>query len=482
MVDDDRWIQQLSADRITMTQANTTIHSLITKERTQKLDLLMHLLSNLPQSLVICGPPGIGKTTLLTLLQERNTDLARYCLIHGNADLSFEAIQQKLTQTLAGKTDQSLSKTLEQYEGQHKQAILVIDNAGELVPGLISTIIHYAVAKPILRVIFALTHDELQVKRSSDKAIDDCHIVEIPTLSEKQCGDFLQHLSTKPELKLPFKAITENMIAHVYRETHGVPGRIIAELSSLPRIKKDRKMKKLPVYIVTVAVAVFCIQWLVLNKKVITPTFVQQKSETIEIAQPKPESQIMLTLPPAQSAYQSPEQQVPSNTKKTLELPLAELSEKPKQPVIAQFEEQIASDATALKLKPPTEPASTARNNQKLENKIPEDTSVKIAERNVAKQEKVKLEEMKAKPEESAKSSVNDFTMQLMVLSKQVSVDGILKKYPTLSPGIKIIKIVANGQEKFILEYGSYPNAISANKARLSLPAEFHNAMIRKIR
>ena len=37
---------------------DTAVHALITKERTQKLDLLIHLLSNLTRSLVVCGPQG----------------------------------------------------------------------------------------------------------------------------------------------------------------------------------------------------------------------------------------------------------------------------------------------------------------------------------------------------------------------------------------------------------------------------------------
>ena len=56
----------------------------------------------------------------------------------------------------------------------------------------------YAAKNPVLRVVFVLTHDDLDVKITSDSAIDDCHLIEIPSLSEKQCGDFLQYLATKP--------------------------------------------------------------------------------------------------------------------------------------------------------------------------------------------------------------------------------------------------------------------------------------------
>jgi DamX protein len=84
-------------------------------------------------------------------------------------------------------------------------------------------------------------------------------------------------------------------------------------------------------------------------------------------------------------------------------------------------------------------------------------------------------------PEQPLAQTANVFTLQLMVLSKQSSVDDLLKKYPEMSSGLRSIQTVANGQQRFILEYGSYPDTASANKARQSLPPEFGHALVRKI-
>ena len=333
MVDDDTFtyhVKQQPAGQI-----NKPAQSLITKERTQKLDLLIHLLSNLTQALVVCGPEGIGKTTLLKILQERKTESWRYCLIQGNAAVSFEAIQEQL---FRAQSVQSPSTAAGRSASQYKQVVLIIDNAGALVPGLIAAIIQYAAASPALRVVFALTHDELQVKRVSDRAIDDCHIVEIPSLSEKQCGDFLQHLSTKPYANVSFNAIGDNMVAHIYRETHGVPGRIIAEISGLSAgAKQGGKLKWLLVLAVATAIAIAVgVQWLMSSaiapaspkaptvgalppasmqsskdnaKETMAPAAVEQKANSTEIAPPKPESQIMLPLPPAKDGGRDSSQQ-----------------------------------------------------------------------------------------------------------------------------------------------------------------------------
>ena len=594
MVEDDTFtyhVKQLRRDSV-----NTVVHSLITKERMQKLDLLIHLLSNLTQSLVVCGPEGIGKTMLLSILQERKTELWRYCLIQGSADLSFEAIQNQLAKSISqDKSVQSLSMALGRYEGQHKQVVLIVDDAGELVPGLITAIIQYAAANPVLRVIFALTHDELQVKRGSDRAVDDCHIVEIPTLSEKQCGDFLRYLSAKPAANLSFKAISENMIAQIYRETHGVPGRIITELSGLSDGKQERKLKRILVPVLAVAAAcaiAWGVQWLLTSaelasgialppaltsmdvgnvarlpeavtamppskntdKKVTAPAFVGQKADNIETASPRPESQIILTLPPAQSGTELQEPAMPANewneakdalapsvkvktgiaeqqpftpmtkpevggTAVALDLPthpdpapFGDKQEKPEPSGLAKTTNDVGSSiAKNSPINAKTEPSDVVGMDQKPGNKQSDVTQANMAERLWAKQEKLKQAELnkklnsvesitpinpqitplpqetveagdpqQAEPEEVPASSVNNFTLQLMVLSKQSSVNAILEKYPSINSGLRVINTMANGQEKFILEYGSYPDSASANKARKSLPLEFRNALVRK--
>ena len=138
----------------------------------------------------------------------------------------------------------------------------MIDEAGHLAPGLINTIIEYAAKNPVLRVIFVLTHDDLDVKNSSDSAIDDCHLIEIPPLSEKQCGEFLQHLATKPRSQVAFNEISDDMIEAVYRKTQGIPGRIIAELPDFEGAKQsDNSLWILVAAVAGLVVLALGIQW-----------------------------------------------------------------------------------------------------------------------------------------------------------------------------------------------------------------------------
>jgi DamX protein len=269
-------------------QQSRVFHSLITQERTRKLELLIHLIANSRQALVVCGPEGIGKSTMLKV-QEREIDSWLYCLVQGNEDLSFEKIQEQLDQIIEqdkqNQKTQVLSVDFKRLKSQHKKIVLIIDEASHLTPGLINTIIDYAAKNPVLRVIFVLTHDDLDVKNSSNNAIDDCHLIEIPPLSEHQCGEFLQYLATKPRSQVAFNEISDDMIESLYRETQGIPGRIIAELPTLEATKQSNNSLWILVAAVVGLVALaLATQWFSASEYNLKPMPAPnvQKSATIE--------------------------------------------------------------------------------------------------------------------------------------------------------------------------------------------------------
>jgi DamX protein len=277
-------------------QKSKVFHALITQERARELELLIHLISNSRQALVICGPNGIGKSTLLKVLQENKVESWLCCLVQGHADLSFEKIQEQtaqvIKQQLPDNQAQTLSGILQVVEAQHKKIVLMIDETGHLAPGLISKIIEYAADNPFLRVLFTLTHDDLFVKNWTDSPINDCHLIEIPPLSEKQCSDFLQYLSTKPRTHVAFNKISDSMIEAVYQKTHGVPGRIIAELPALEGAKQSNN----PLWTLVAAVAALVIlalglQWIsgskYNNKTMPAPAADIQKPASIESILPQ---------------------------------------------------------------------------------------------------------------------------------------------------------------------------------------------------
>jgi len=253
------------------------LQALISPERTRTLELLNHLLANSGRTLVVCGSEGIGKSTLLKVLQEHKLPSSCYCLAQGNAELNFEKLQEYLAlaikQNQPGKQDQVLSCAFRRLESQRKKLVLMIDDAGRLAPGLINKVIEYAEDNPVLRVIFVLTHDELTEKNSSDNALDESHLIEIPALSEQQCREFLQYLAAKPRAQIALSEISDVMVAAVYRETQGIPGRIIAGLPGFDDAKPNPDSLKILIAAVAgLVVLALCTQWYSASKYNIKPT------------------------------------------------------------------------------------------------------------------------------------------------------------------------------------------------------------------
>ena len=216
----------------TASRTKAAVQALLSEERAQKYDLLNHLINNLQQSLVICGPEGIGKTTLLEYLLQNKPDTWLVYSLKGSAQLGIDRVKAELIQFIQrshfGTTGQAVDDILSAAEIQNQKFVFIIDDAGLLPPGVIDSLCEFASAHASLRLIFALTPDELHIKNSSDKAVSDCHFIDLPPLTELQCGGFLRRLAGKSGAALPVDEISSPMIKNIYRESHGIPGKIIS--------------------------------------------------------------------------------------------------------------------------------------------------------------------------------------------------------------------------------------------------------------
>lgn len=210
---------------------------LITLERAQKLDLLVHLTTELNQSLVLCGPNGIGKSTYLSVLQEKRTASWIPLLIEATETLSFEDVYDQLEQALAEHVAEYAVRSVEQlfpfFIKNGQCVVLFIDEAGHTQPGLITSLIHYAARYNCLKVVFALTREELNQKNKTDRVIEVCHSIDIPPLSPMQCGEYLRYLLANTSERGANMLVDDAMVAKLYQKTLGVPGKIVEELPRL---------------------------------------------------------------------------------------------------------------------------------------------------------------------------------------------------------------------------------------------------------
>lgn len=217
--------------------------SLLSPERSLKFDLLLHLIANLAKPIVLCGPDGIGKTTFLHQLSIQGPEAWTVCYLESTPKTTFESILQRLGEFAASNREaaradgyeQNPSDQLKQKEEDGRILVLLLDDAGLLMPGILKAVCEFAQSNRAIRPVFSMRPDHLHVKTATDFGLDDCHIVDLPPLTEEQCLGFLQEFSAEAREDGSVYALSPAFVQRAYRESHGIPGQIIR---SLPKDNK----------------------------------------------------------------------------------------------------------------------------------------------------------------------------------------------------------------------------------------------------
>ena len=246
MVDSDT-LNQLNIP--TLFQKNPVFHSFITQEITKKVELVTHLVENSKENLIILGPEGVGKSTLISILQTQNKDAWINATIKATANLTIESITEKIL---------SLNNHAKS-DVHHKQALLVIDDAINLQPGLINSILNFVLNRKH-KVMFLFTNEEYELKCMTDSLLNECNLIEVSPLTKKQCVDFLQFLS--PSTASGYFDSEENKIDLIYAETQGLPGKIIQLLPpTLYKKNSNAELFTLMGAVILLVVIALATQW-----------------------------------------------------------------------------------------------------------------------------------------------------------------------------------------------------------------------------
>ncbi|MBS3964467.1 MAG: AAA family ATPase [Methylomonas sp.] len=450
--------------------ARSAQRALLTAERSQKLDLAIHLLTNLQQTLVICGPQGIGKTTLLHQLIENQGDSWHICLIQATAASSFETIAYELSRFLhlSGSGVGFDLSALRAFCNK-QTVVLIVDDADALLPGLIGELATFAEALPGFRLVLAMDDEALQDKRNADRALDDSHIIELPALSQQQCKAYLQNLSVQPGTKLSYSAIDDARVEMLFRATQGIPGKLLAEL---PKFSGDdgQKPRKIGLWLGVLTVCVLSafglyrlsVDEVAAPDSVVLPEALTQSEPTsTEIAQPEP------TEPPA-----TPEIATPSA-----------VTENPAPPAVA---ETIAPVVVAS-----PNPAAVAPKDE------PDDATAAVAVALPAQPDTPAVVDARPSPKPSSarhtigngndidwilSQPANNITLQIMVLSSKDSVKRFIKQHQDYADNIKSYAIGKDGNEKYVVIYGSFQTADEAMKRQSTMPDDFKRGLEKRFK
>jgi DamX protein len=438
---------------------------LITPGRSQNLELLRHLIANTRQAIVLCGPEGVGKTGLLDVLRQRLKDELRWCSVKGHGGLSFEEIRECAGPLLKHQQrPDSVSKNdALDFSGA---VVLAVDDAGSVSPGLVSRLIRYAETHPELRLLFVMTHDQWHIKHYTDPAIENCYLVEAKPLLQRECRDFIQHIASLTNSLRFGKGREDDVIEAVYRDSHGIPAKILTHFPELNKPKEG--LEPLTILVIAVVCLVslaLSVQWFTASRPISekNPAAAQTGRRTAHFAFEQP----IVSLPVGN----------------LLKYAASSDSAEPRKidpPANDQKAGQIAGDSGPAAASTVPFAAESPSKTAKRQDALFENVQDRRPEPTLP--EAPAVQPVVAAEGESwlAAQSENDYSLQLMVLSKTSSLRAVVARHPGLQPDLRMVRVLSKGKEKFVLLYGRFADAGSAKNAKGTLPAEFKSAIVRR--
>ncbi len=220
------------------------LEPLIAPARQQKFELLLSLIKTQQQSLIVCGPEGIGKTTLLKRLAKSSNKRQLWNYIECEASLTLSEIVTHLSSVLSLRNErdsstktlkiaQKLVAQLSKISANGHTVMLILDDVGQLQAGVITKLLTFARQCKGLQLILSITPNDLFIKRITDYVIDECYVVEIPPLTEQEIEVFAKnYIQDNRDLK-GVESISQSVATEIYHRSQGIPGLAVQEIARI---------------------------------------------------------------------------------------------------------------------------------------------------------------------------------------------------------------------------------------------------------
>jgi DamX protein len=239
------------------------VDALAHHERTRNLELITHLMANSTQALIVCGLDAIDKTHFLNQLIATQQGAYLICQLQSRNSLTLVDIQAKTVEQLNPSKKKIkknlLSADLSLLERGHKNILLIIDEAGQLTAGVMDELINYAAQHSFLKLIFVLTHDDLDLKNDTEVALPDCHVIEIIDTLDQNTLEEVKWPETQPSSRLNS---TDQLTKNLYLDSQFIRGGMISMLPAQEgALKANHAFKILMVAVISLITLALAVQW-----------------------------------------------------------------------------------------------------------------------------------------------------------------------------------------------------------------------------
>jgi len=466
------------------------METLLTVERKQKLDLLLHLLANIQDILVVRGEEGVGKTTLLTAAVKRKIPSCDILLLNAELSLSFESIQYELLQFINEKyqlDSRSIADVLLTYAKQDEKLVLIIDDAGLLITGLINALVNYSKEYPALKLVLSVTPQDWLLKEKTENLKENCHFIDLLNLDFQRSSEHEQQLIASGSM--PYAEAKGGLLVDISQDNGNLGGvsRYINSTGNKPLGSRGILFLLVSSVAITSG-AISTYLWrdsnVGKNKTEEVKSLREHEKEEIVVVINKPQvkipKQIML---PAVMEVRLPIVKQPVTPQ--VDVPKVGM---PQPPTVIKASEQAKVNAPkALKKIAPMKAA-------KGKNEIEQPIAVSVDTMALSKEITAQLEENKveviaqqAEVIEKKDDSLwvleqinNKYTLQLMAISAKKA---LLKEKNQLNmQGYSTFYLIktANAKQVCLLFYGVFDTLDEAKKEMQKLPPKYKNSWVRK--
>ncbi|MDH5324088.1 MAG: AAA family ATPase [Gammaproteobacteria bacterium] len=454
--------------------------------RTQRLDILMHLTQYSNEMLLVTGPEGIGKTTLMHQFLDKAHDSWKICSVDAYPMMDNDRMIQHIARgfgfTLDNSTRTKFEKLSHQLELQlagTQTVVVVVDNAHTLTTrtlGLLTSIskIHNAKSAANIRVILFC---EPQIKiqfASSDMEKhkqSDIRKIDLPPFTEQHTRGLLLHRTKVAGLNSE-NTFTDAAVAKLYKQSDGLPGvivdlahRVLFEMTPIKRRVKpklgQRKGSSKSTLGVAVGVLVFIILLLIiLFQNELNALYLSHLSRS-----PNPPE-----LSQAKSSVQ----------------PLRPQSATPKEPKAQNAEAVPSTIVSASKVSPSNVPTSntsetdtalstTNTSETTLSTTVATGSQVQIAQ-NISIAPMTEDKRFPNSEQWLMQQNPDAFTLQLLAGYEKRTIDKFLNQNDLPSTKLAYYQSTNRGKHWHSLVFGLYPDYRSATHAVAQLPEPLQHA------